>query len=623
MFQPLLEIDLTTGSIGTFDLPRQTRERWLGGLGLGLHLLSKEIRPGMRTTDPECPMYVLTGPLAGTSIPQSTDWVIVTLNAEFSKAVCASHSHGFFAARMRHAGWDGIIFRGRAPKPVYLWIGEGTVELRSAEEYWGLDTFESQRQIIDANEAAGPDISVFCIGPAGENLLEGASVRGDLAYGASQGGTGVSWGSKNLKAIAIVETTPVPVKDEARLAEIGARWQEAIATANPGFPESKNYDGIKYLTGPLADLGWIPGKNFSDPDFGVQWAKDLNRDFKKWKLEAVGGWNCLAACHYKAMCTTGPMAGLEFYGYGGEIMEELGPNLGIVDPGTSFMLSGLVDGYGMAAKGMPRTIAMLMEAFNEGEIGLEETDGIDLTWGNVDGVMALLEKTVKREGIGELIAQGLRPTAQRFNIEHRCVHMHGVGFNDHDPRATPMHMFQSMVASGSGPNWVSLLETMMGRPEPDLGYPVSPAPDDIGQIAMVTTVTQKAKYLYDSLGGCYFSFIGVAGIRQLISEALDAAADIQVSPDDLLEIGGRIATLQRLITVQLGYTPKDDFDMGQRLLEKLQAGPMTGVGLNLEEFTKIREEFYGLQGWSMETGAPLPETVERYGLQDVRVGAAD
>jgi len=549
MYQPLLEIDLTTGTMTPLDLPREVRERWLGGTGLGLYLLSKEIRRGMKVTDPDCPVFILTGPLGGTAVPQSTDMVIVTVNAEFSRNVCASHAHGFFAARLRHAGWDGIILRGRAAKPVYLWIDGDNVELRPADHLWGQDTFETQRRIIDTNSAAGPDISVYCIGQAGESLIEGSSVRGDWAYGANQGGSGVAFGAKNFKAMAVVETGTVPVRDATRLEEIGARWQAAIATANPGFPESKNYDGFKYMTGPLADLGWIMGKNFTDPEVGVAWSARLAKDSAKWKFEAVGGWNCQAACHYKAKCTTGPMAGLEFTGYGGEIMEELGPNLGIEDPGVAFMLSGLVDGYGMAAKGAPRTIAMLMEAFNDKLITSEQIDGLDLTWGNYTSVMALLEKTVTREGVGELIAQGLMATAKAFGIEDRAMHMHGVGFNDHDPRATPMVMFQMQVASGAGPNWQTLVEMMMGRPEPDLGYEESLTAKDIDRIAEASHVTQKAKLLYDSLGACYFSFIGVRGILGYISESLDAAAGVHISPDELLAIGDRVLTLQRLIEV--------------------------------------------------------------------------
>src|SRR3989304_4536922 len=140
MYQPLLSVDLTRGHIGGLDLPAAVRQRWIGGTGLGLYLLSQEIRPGIRATDPECPAFILTGPLTGTEIPQSSDWVIVTVNADLPTHLCASHCHGYFGARLRQAGWGGIIVRGRAASPTYLWIRDGDGELGPASARWGRDT---------------------------------------------------------------------------------------------------------------------------------------------------------------------------------------------------------------------------------------------------------------------------------------------------------------------------------------------------------------------------------------------------------------------------------------------------------------------------------------------------
>jgi aldehyde:ferredoxin oxidoreductase len=621
-YLPLLEVDLTSGSTRAVEIPEDIRRRWVGGAGLGLYLLSTELRKGLRVTDPDCPVFVLTGPLTGTSVPQSSDWVIVTLNAESAKHVCVSHSHGYFGARLRHAGWDGVILRGQARQPAYLWIDDGRPELRSAAELWGLDTFETQRRVLGELEREGREVSVFCIGQAGENLVEGASVRGDWAYGANQGGTGVAWGAKRLKAIAVCGTKPVPLKDPERLDAVAEEWLENIRAGRPGFPQSSNYEGLKYMGSPLRDIGFVPGKNFTDPDFGARWSESFEREFPKWKVEPVGSWNCDAACHFRATCTTGKMAGVEFSGYGGEVMEELGPNLGIEDASVAFLLGGLIDGYGSAAKGAPRTIAMLMEAFNAGEIGLEQTDGIDLSWGNHESVLALLEATMRREGIGELIAQGLRATAAAFGIEHRAVHMHGVGFNDHDQRGVPLFLFQSQVASGAGPGWQSLPELAVGRPEPDLGYDQALTPDDLERMPEAVSVTHKKKMFDDSVGVCMMAQMGVADLRRLQTECLEAAVGTRLTPDDALVAGERIATLQRLITVYLGYRPEDDFDLSPRLLEKLPSGPAAGAGITPDEFRRARDAFYGHQGWSLETGAPTEETLSRTGLADYRIGNA-
>ena len=620
MFMPLLDVDLTTRTWRALELPLEIRERWLGGTGLGVYLLSQSLKPGLRAIDPECPIFVLTGPLTGTSVPQSSDWAIVTLNPDYPKAICASHSHGYFGARMRHSGWDGVVVRGCADEPVYIWMDDDGVEIRSAEHLWGQDTFETQRHLVKEHERRGREVSVFCIGQAGESLVDGSSVRGDWAYGANQGGAGVAWGSKKLKAIAVAGTRPVPVFDQERLEVVSEEWMRAIMGTYPDFPEDKHYEGLKYMAGPLATGGWIGGKNFTDAEFGAAWGERLAKDYAKWKVEPLGGWNCKAMCHYKATCTTGPAAGVEFAGHGSGVMEDMGPNLGIEDPGVAFMLAGILDGYGLAGKSTPRTIAMLMEAFEAGDITLEQTNGLDLSWGNYMSVMELMELTAKREGIGELIAQGMLPTARALGIESRAFHMHGVGQPQHELRAAPNVLFQSQVVSGAGPAWQSLMELMLGRPEPDHGFEQPLQPTDVDRVAEATYATHKAKLLYDSLGVCLYTATGVRGVLRLLTDALEAAVGVRMTPRDYVLAGERIAVLQRMINVSRGYTPADDFDMSERFFEKIAAGPAAGLGMSREEWVQTRDDFYRLQGWSLETGAPLPETLERVGLDDFQLG---
>jgi aldehyde:ferredoxin oxidoreductase len=228
MYQPLLSVDLTRGRIESLEVAAAIRQRWVGGTGLGIYLLSQEIRLGIRATDPECPAFILTGPLTGTVIPQSSDWVIVTVNADLPTHICASHCHGYFGARLRQAGWDGIVLRGRAASPTYLWIRDGDVELRPASALWGLDTCETDVRLRATLATADRPVSVACIGPAGEQLVYGASVRAESAYGASQGGAGIAWGAKNLKAIAVSGSRPVPLADPAGLDRVAERWLQAL-----------------------------------------------------------------------------------------------------------------------------------------------------------------------------------------------------------------------------------------------------------------------------------------------------------------------------------------------------------------------------------------------------------
>ncbi|MDE3102337.1 MAG: hypothetical protein KGJ98_08890 [Chloroflexota bacterium] len=616
----VLEVDLSTNSTHSTEIPQELTRAWLGGAGLAMYLLAQEIRPGIRPSDPDCPALVFTGPLTGTAVPQSSDWCVVTVNSEVPHHICASHTHGHFGARLRQAGWDGIVLRGQAPSPVCLWVADDGVEIVPADDLWGLDTYETEDSLTRLLGRPANEVSVACIGPAGEQLVAGASVRNDRAFGASQGGAGVAWGSKRLKAVVVASRRSVPAHDPSRLVDVAERWKQAIRGAIPGFPESRYASGLSVLSA-LAANGSVMGKNLTDPAVAVRWGERLAADLPQWEVEPVGSWNCEALCHYHAKCTTGPMSGASFSGYGGEVMEELGPNLGIEDPGVSFTLSGVIDAYGLAAGSVPRTISMLMEATNAGEIGPAELDGIDLRWGNHEAVLDLLKRTVRRDGVGELLAKGMRETARTLGIEHRSVHMHGAGFNDHDQRATPMVLFQSQVASGAGPTWQTAVGLAFGfAAEPDLGFPKALDPDDLSRVVEATYKTQQKKLWLDCLGVCMFAARGFGGMFELGAEALEAATGMQWRPEDALVVGRRVVNLQRLINIHLGYVPEEDFDISQRLLEKIAEGPAAGRGLTRAEFSRLREEFYRMQDWSIETGWPSDELLRELGLDPSLVG---
>jgi aldehyde:ferredoxin oxidoreductase len=275
----------------------------------------------------------------------------------------------------------------------------------------------------------------------------------------------------------------------------------------------------------------------------------------------------------------------------------------------------------MGAGWVPRVVAMLMEAYSEGEIGLEETGGLDLSWGNYQAVLELLHLTAERRGLGELVARGLRETARALGIEHHAVHMKGTGFNDHEQRAAPMMLFQSQVASGAGPTWQSAISLVAGTSgsEPDLGLK-GLDPHDLEGIADATFRSQGKKLWEDCLGVCYFATRGIPGILLMETEALQCATGQRLTPEEALLAGERIINLQRLVILHLGYAPQDDFDIAPRLVEKLRGGPAAGVGLTMEELRAIRDQYYACLGWSTATGLPGRATLERLGLDDLGIG---
>lgn len=613
----LLDVDLSAGIAREAPLPPEEDLRtWIGCAGLGLHLLAREITPHIKPTDPACPQFILTGPLTGTLIPQSSNWTIVGLHTGIPYHVGVTHAHGYWGARLKHAGWDGIILRGSAPAPVYLWIDDDQVELRDAGRYWGRDIFDTTRRIRQDHEDS-ENISVACIGPGGEHQLPGASIRCDMAYGASKSGQGEVWGAKKLKAIAVRGTRTVPIAEPERFAAACQTWTEKVYN----LPDLAARECEGLLLMPLfAKLGLVPCRNFTAPELQVRWGERLAADMAQWKMEPVGSWQCVMRCHHDTTITTGPMAGAKVTGYGGEIIEEFGPNLGIEDPGTALALCGMVDGLGLDSGEVGRIIAMAMEAYNEGALTQEQTDGLDLSWGNVEAVIELLNKIVNRDGLGAILAKGLRPAARELGIERMAVHIKGVGFNDHDQRALLPMLFQSLVASGAGPTWQINVGTARA-PNPDLGFaePLDPGTPD--HKAEFVYKGQVKKMWEDSVGVCMFATgRGFSGMWELVPEAVAAAVGWDdFGHDEAWLVGERIIALQRLIALYRGYEPACDFDIAERLLEPIPAGPAKGRALG-PHLATLREEYYTYLGWDPATGVPRAEALERVGLAGRPIG---
>lgn len=620
----LLGVDLTRRRTRTIRLPSDEILRTFGGAtGVGLYLLSQEITPSVQPTEAECPFLILTGPLTGTMAPNSSHWVLVNLRDCPSYHVGLSHGHGFFGARLKHAGWDGIVVRGASEEPVYLWIDDDKVELRDAAPYWGMDTYETPRRI--KLELGDPmEISVACIGPGGENLLSGAMVRADGVTAAARGEAGIAWGAKKLKAIAVRGTGRVAIADLPAFMDACEQWNRALYNFEVPPPKWGAHSVSPHSH--ATPNGRVPGKNFTDPEFQVAWCQRWAQDAPKWKVRPVGSFNCEMACHHETTVTTGPLAGAVARGYGGEIIQEIGPNLGIMDPGVAVALSGLVDGLGLDAGEIPRNIAMLMEAYNTGRLTREQVDGLDLTWGNHEAVIELLYKAIQREGIGAVLAKQPREAGRALGIEDLAIHMKGTGFNDHDLRIHPGLVFQLLVASGAGPAWQTEIGLIL-RPgntrsgAPDLGYEMLDATNPEG-MAEAIYKGQLKKLWEDTLGICHNALKRIPGTWDPAIDALSSAVGwAGYSREEALMVGERLVTIQRLISLHRGYKPEDDFDISPRMLAGLDSGPAKGETLPVGPYlARWRTEYYDCLNWDPDTGAPRPEALKRVGMEEFKVG---
>ncbi len=618
----LLDVDLSTRKVRAIDLPEESVLRqWVGCSGLGIHLLAQEITPNMAATDPATPIFILTGPLTGTSAPQSSNWTIVTLSATNPHHVSASHSHGYWGARLKHAGWDGIVVRGASATPVYLWIDGEQVEIRDAGHLWGQGFFETERRLqLELEDME--QISVACIGPAGENLMLGASVRNDKAYGCNKGSTGVVWGAKKLKAIAVRGTGRVPIANYAALVEVCEPWRkDTVEYMQLG---GRPAGGIPFLVEDAGPSGHIPAFNYTSTEWGTRWAQRLGEESAKWKTTPLGSYNCDIECHHQTLITTGPFAGTMVCGYVSQVIEGAATLIGVEDPGTALAMNSFYDDMCCDPSEPGQAIALAFEMYNEGLLTKEDTSGLDLTWGNYEAAMDLFGMMLRREGLGATLAKGLKEAARELGpeAEKRVVHVQGEGPMQHDIRGWPDAFWLMMVGSivGVGPT----IGAGMGlTPPEDLGLPRvdwDNLDESLPVMGEVAWKTGAKKQWDDCHGTCFFSTIWIPGALDYTAKAVAAAVGWEdFTADEALRVGLRIQTLLRLMNLYRGYKTESDLDISPRLLEPVPDGPAKGA-TPAPYLERIRTDFYAAADWDLDTGRPRPAALERVGLTHYSVG---
>ena len=618
----ILRVDLTKGTCTTTGLPDEAiLRRYIGGIGLGMYMLLEETDATVGPTDPEAPLMFMTGPLTGTAAPSSSNLAVVSLNVNTPFAVATGHSHGYWAAYLRHAGYDAIVVTGRAEEPVYLWIDDDEVEIREAGKLWGQTTRETER-LIKRELGDEEKISVACIGQAGEAMLHGASIKNDRNHGASKGSVGAVMGSKLLKAIAVRGTGTVALADAAAFGEVAKIWDDSILAERgpgegvPGVGSLLTDGGVTRIYAFVGDHHMVASKNLTDPVWGEKFASDFVEAAKDWTITPKESYNCSISCSYDCKINSGEFAGFtaSLCG-GGENMEGAGALIGIEDPARTVVLTDQMDAIGIDSSVAGALLGMAYELFNNGILTEKDTGGLDLTWGNFESAMTLLDQMCTGEGFGgEVLAKGLKQAAAILGppAEACVLHIRGGGYNMHDWRPAWSILLGQIVA-GAGVCWqgpgVDSWTT-----EPDIGYTEFAEPFVVEGKAEAVAKTQIKKLWEDTLGVCWFACWGVKGVLDYASSAVALATGwSDFDRDDALEIGDRMVNLQRIIAIKRGFQPKDEFDVSPRLLEAPTAGSAKGktIAPHLEAMVR---EYYQIKGWEEATGRPTPKTLERLGL---------
>lgn len=606
----ILNVDLTTGNIRDTDSPsEEVLRKYIGGFGLGIRLLYDMLPPGYSPLDADNPMIFLNGPLTGFHLPAANNLTLTTKNADTGFTAGRSHTHGFLGPKLKFAGYDGLIVTGASESPVYLWIQNGRAEIRDAKGLWSKDTHETESVVKQELEESGA--SVAAIGPAGENLCAGALIANDRNHSFAHSGVGTVMGSKKLKAIAIFgKEQKIPAAKGEKLGEIHKRWTELLDSPwsikrvlGKGGIARNDYELIQKALG-VSGCNWQ--KQF--PDFG--------KGMSQQKITSRPCWSCPIGCAYDVEITSGPHKGhVATLSGGGEAPESVAGLLGITEPGTIFYLTDLYDRLGIEASTGGCTIAMAFEAYEKGLLTADDTDGLELKWGDAEVAEKLIRKYANREGFGDLLALGLKKAASMIGGEAPdfTIHVKGGGIPLHDWRPVWGKLLGVITSSSSGQ---AAHGADSSRAEPDAGYPERTFGQTRTGKAEEVLRTGPHKWYQDSIGVCWFATVSIEGMAELVAEAISAVTGWDYSREELLKAGERIGHMERAFNVRHGLTPEDDYDVPRRILEAPKDGP--GKGKALGPYLRgMINEYYRLMGWDEKTGKPFRHILENCGLNDV------
>ena len=605
----VLRINLTTGTITTNPIDEQVCQRYLGGSGFVSYYLWKELKGGIDALGPENKLVIATGPVTGTPIMGAGRHTLGAKSPQ-TGGIALSQVGEYWGAEIKRAGFDIVIIEGKSKTPVYISIKDGQVEIKAAAHLWGQDTKETQATI--RRELQDDKVRVLMIGPGGENLVKYACIMGGLYDAAGRGGMGAVMGSKNLKAIAVKGTGKIPVADPEKLGEIRKILAASIDKVNILKSWQEAGTGFDMDVGMMT--GDVPIRNWRDSEFPT--IKKITAITLRDTIGAGmdGCFACPMRCKKKAK--TGAPYNID-PDYGGpeyETLGALGSNLAIdnleaIVKGNELCNAGSVDT--ISAGGV---IAFCMEAWERGLLTKDRTDGIEMTWGNADAMLQCVKKIIRREGFGNILAEGVNAVAKWVGkgSEEYAIQVKNLDPGMHEPRLMPSMGLGFMVNPHGADHCCNVHDTGfafkpgMQRMNQFGFYDPIPA-EDIGPRKVgVFLIEHSRQVLLDSLAMCHLSSVAVD--YPMMVNIMKAVAGWNTGPNDLLRIAERTMTVARLFNIREGLTDKDD-RLPKRFFQPRTSGALSKHGLDPEKMEKAKRYYYNLMGWDAK-GVPLPERVE-------------
>ena len=609
-----LRVNLTTGEVAKEKLDEGIARKYLGGVGIGSYILYKEVPANVDPLKPDNKLIFFTGPLTGTRVP--TGRYVVVAKSPLTGILGWASSAGHWGPELKYAGYDGIVIEGKAENPVYIWIDDGFVEMRSAERLWGATTGETEKRI--RRELGDEEIKIASIGPAGEKLVRYACIINDKSRAAGRCGMGAVMGSKKLKAIAVRGTGDVITPNIDHLIELMGKVYDAWKT-EMGFAKSLSLYGTACVATFTSGIAAFPTRNFQS-GFFPEWEKISGPTLAKTiQIARSGCFGCLIGCGRVSKIKSGPYEGQELEGPEYEHINTFGARCGNSNLESIAMCHHLVNEYGMDGISCGATIAFAMECYEKGILKKEDVDGLDLTWGNYEAIVELVKRIGKRKGFGNILAEGSRIAAQRIGkgAERFAMHTKGLEYAGYEPRGMKGMALAYAVGNRGGCHITTGMLYLDFGTMTWMHYTENPLDPQVLDIEKVKAqVNLERRYtVIESAVLCKF----VAGIQwtpDFLAALLSAVTGWKIDAQEVDLIGERIWNLQRLYNIREGIRRKDD-TLPQRFFEEpLPDGFSRGQVIEREVFEKALDDYYSMHGWDNE-GIPTKEKIKELALEDL------
>ncbi|MBT9139567.1 MAG: putative oxidoreductase YdhV [Dehalococcoidia bacterium] len=620
-----IRVDLSERKIRVEETPPELVHDYLGGAGLAARLLWDEVEPEVKPLSPQNKIIFATGPVTGTLFPPSGRYAVVSLSP-LTGHWGEAHAGGAFSPELKYAGYDFIILEGKAEKPVYLCIEDDLVELRDASHLWGKDTSKTTDLICAEN--GDPEIKVACIGPAGENLVRYACVINDYYRAAGRTGMGAVMGSKNLKAIAVRgsgDLKPALPEDFTKFS-LGAferhargEWAEYIQST------SRTY-GTTGLMDSMNAIGRLPTRNHYDgyyPEIDKVGSEEIRKCFRVGHKSCFG---CAIQCKYISRIKEGKDARTQSEGPEYETVMAYTSNILNSDLTVAMRANYLCNIYGMDTISSGASIAFAMECYEEGLITRGTTEGLELRWGDGEVTLKLVEMIARREGFGDLLAEGVREAAKRIGkgAERYAIEMNGLEASGQDGRAHKSVGLTYAVSVRGADHLRSLciIDELGFRGKAKERFPqydtnlVCDLLDERYKGYLVAD--QEALFaVCDALIVCKYGVMwppiyyweDFARLIHLLT-GMEEYADVE----ETKRLGERMAHLKRMFNIRLGWNKANDSLHPRFTEEAMPSGPGKGQVVHLEPMLK---EYYEVRGYDWDSGYPTPSALESVGLGDV------